>query len=198
MSKRRGAKAPNTGVYENIPYDSGEELAFLQWAFELKKAGYIKSIERSESFLLSDPMQINYAQQLKTKSKPMTQHIMAGHSYTPEFLIIWNLKGSDVFVDDFKAQKKQTKLFLGYKDKGYGLLHTYVEIKPMFDQNNMERLFRLNQKWMWQKHGIYVNLVKCPELFAKTFTPQEYLKTRTGKQRLIKWRTRSMWHYLKG
>lgn len=197
MSKK---KKPNTGSYRNIPYDSLEELAFLQWAFELKEAGYIKSIERSESFLLSDPMQINYAQQLKTKSKPMSQHIMAGHSYTPEFRIVWYKKALDKIVQPL-AHEKFENLFLGVIEDpkpSNMTFRTYVEIKPQFDFHNGTRMFTINQKWMWQRHGIYVNLVKCPELFAKTFTPKEYLVTKTGKQRNIKWRTRSLYNYLKG
>lgn len=192
---RRVSMKATTGVYMGIPFDSLEEMAFLQWAEELKRAGYIKSIERAESFLLCDPMEIHYAQQLVTKSKPMSQVILHGHSYTPEFKIIWDKKAGDKIIGLVKQSKKFDKLFLG--EHSFEHFMTYVEIKPMFDQNNMERLFKVNQKWMWDKHDIFVNLVKCPELFAKTFTPQSYLTTKTGKTRLIKWKIKGIYEYLK-
>lgn len=194
---RKQSKKATTGEYLGIPFDSLEEKAFLQWAQELKRAGYIKSIERSPSFLLSSAMTIDYAEQLKTKSKPMQQTILHGHSYTPEFIIYWDRKASGKFVQPVNLPKEFTTLFLCHcTDKGE--LYTYVEIKPMFDQNNMERLFKVNQKWMLAKHHLFVNLIKCPELFAKSFTPTEYLTTPTGLKRKIKWRIRNLYTYLNG
>jgi len=197
---KREPKKATTGVFEGIDFDSLEELAFLQWAKELKVAGFIKHIERAQSFLLCDAMTIGYAEQLKTKSKPMQQMILHGHSYTPEFRIYWTEKGFEAFVNDHTLSERATKPFLGVKfDQTHGPVYqTYIEIKPMFDQNNMERLFKVNQKWMWQKHRIYVNLIKCPELFAKTFTPTEYLTTPSGKKRMIKWKIRNLYTYLRG
>lgn len=189
---RQAYKKAVTGVYQGIPYDSLEEMAFLQWAFELKRGGYIRSIKRADSYLLCDGLQNNYAQQLVTKSKPMQQCLLHGHSYTPEFEIQWEMKAYTKFIWDIASHKK----FEGHliaNNEGV----TYIEIKPMFDQNNMERLFKLNQKWMWDKHSLFVNLVKCPELFSATFTPQEYLTTRTGKTRIIKWKVKSLQSFLK-
>lgn len=196
---KRVAKAAVKGEYKGIAYDSLEELAFLQWASELQRDGYIRSIERSESFLLCDAMTIGYAEQLKTKSKPMQQTILHGHSYTPEFRIIWNKKAYDHIIADYHQPKKVDKLLIGQRVNHIeqGALETYIEIKPMWDQNNMERLFRVNQKWMWQRHNIFVNLVKCPELFARSFTPNEYLTTKSGKNRLIKWKIKKMYDFLK-
>lgn len=194
---KREPKKATTGEYLGIDFDSLEELAFLQWAQELKRAGYITSIERSESFLLCDAMTIGYAEQLKTKSKPMQQTILHGHSYTPEFRIRWSDKARDKFVEIIGGTKKFEKLFLGVPCE-FGGYETYIEIKPLWDQNNMERLFKVNQKWMWDKHHIFVNLVKCPELFPKTFTPTEYLTTPSGFKRKIKWKIRNLWTYLKG
>ncbi len=192
---KRVAKAATAGVYKGIPYDSLEEMAFLQWASELQKSGYIRSIQRAESYLLSDGVQNNYAQQLVTKSRPMQQTLLHGHSYTPEFIIVWDKRALDKIVWDISKSTKFEKLFVGVSSNGSYI--TYIEIKPLWDQNNMERLFKINQKWMWDKHGIFVNLVKCPELFAKSFTPQEYLTTKSGKTRRINWKVRSMYTFLK-
>lgn len=188
-------KKETTGSYKGIEYDSLEELAFLQWASELQKIGYIKSIHRAPSYLLSDSIVNNYAENRVTTSKPATQTILQGHSYTPEFVIIWSKKAKDHIVWDINESSKYTKYFIGTVTES-GDYQTFVEIKPLWDQNNMERLFKLNQKWMFQKHNIFVNLIKCPELFDKTFTPKEYLTTKTGRNRTIKWKVKTIYEFL--
>jgi len=200
-SKERFVKKPKlskkkatTGEYKGIVYDSLEELAFLQWASELKRAGYIRSITRSESFLLSESFTNDFVVQKGTSSKPSSQSLLQGHSYTPEFVIYWERKARDKnLLWTETQQSKFDGLFITLKDDP---LATYIEIKPLWDQNNMERLFKINQKWMKQKFGIFVNLVKCPELFEETFTPAEYLTTKTGRVRQIKWKIKTLYEYL--
>ena len=201
--KRDAAKPKNlkkkdrVGIYKGIEWESFEELAFLYWAFELKNQGYIKSLRRSESFLLCDSMVHDFVVNLKTKSKPASEIVMHGHSYTPEFIIEWDPKARKKIFDTLITSERYNCPILGTHKEWEGFT-SYVEIKPMFDQNNMERLFKVNQKWMWQKHGIFVNLVKPQDLFQKTFTPAEYLRTPTGKPRKLNWKPRSLFDFLKG
>jgi len=183
-----------TGSYKGIEYESLEELAMLQWLYELKNAGYIHSIKRAKSYLLCSSLVNDYALQLKTKSKPMQQTILHGHSYTPEFEVEWESKASK-FVDLLKTDSKCEAPLLGFYG-GVNKIVTYIEVKPVWDQNNMERLFKVNQKWMWEKHGIFVNLVKPQLLFQETFTPKEYHVTPSGRVRIIKWKPRTLTEYL--
>jgi hypothetical protein len=201
-AKKRFAKSPKKepkkatkGTYNSIDYDSLEELAMLQWLFELKSTGYIKSIKRAQSYLLCDSYINSYVEQRKVSSKPCVQTMLHGHSYTPEFEVIWDPKKSrDRFVWDTQESTKCDKLFVAdVTSEGY---RTIIEVKPSFDQNNMERLFKLNQKWMWDKYAIFVNLVKVNDLFPKTFTPKAYLTTPSGKARLLKWKHKSLFQYL--
>jgi hypothetical protein len=203
--KKRAAKPKQIckkgreGSYKGIEWESFEELSFLYWAFELKNHGYIKSIRRSPSFLLSDSMVHDYVVNLKTKSKPASELVMHGHSYTPEFVIEWDKKAFAGIIDlTYQYGKYENRVLLAQTFPSQEGVWSYVEIKPMFDQNSMERLFKVNQKWMWQKHGIYVNLIKVGELFPKTFTPEEYLRTPTGKPRKLNWKPKSLFDFLKG
>lgn len=195
---RKVKKKDNKGIYKGIEWESFEELAFLYWAFELKNQGYIKAIRRAESYLLCDSMVHDYVVNLKTKSKPASELIMHGHSYTPEFIVEWEDKGKSKIFDGLHSDNKYSTCFRAHASHVRSGFYSYIEIKPMFDQNNMERLFRVNQKWMWQKHGIYVNLIKPQELFQKTFTPNEYLRTPTGKPRKLNWKPRSLFDFLRG
>ena len=74
---------------------------------------------------------------------------------------------------------------------------SYMEIKGVFDRNNMTRLFRQNQAWIYDKHRIFVDLFLIPKLFAKTFTPKKYLITdKTMKPRAIGFQINSVDEYL--
>lgn len=160
--------------YRGILCDSYEEVYALMWLFEAMDRGLIKSIDRSPSFVLSESVFETYTQviQLKTKTKaiPKTKTILREHIYTPEFKVEF--------------------------DKDLGLYHLdnigYIEVKPKFDYQNMVRLFKINQKWMYAKYGILVNLIVPETLFENTFTPKEYLKTATGKSRKIKWKIKTI------
>lgn len=188
------------GEYRGIKWESPEELAFLQWAFELVDAGYIESVERAKSFILAEPLQAEYTKitQLKTrvKEEAKTETLLRGHIYTPEYRIVWNSDKYERFVNDtfdFIGRKsKVTQPFINTFER-LGQRITYIEVKPNFDQQNMTRLFVINQKWMWEKHKVFVNKVIPQELFEVTFTPQAYLKTPTGKDRIItKWKVKSL------
>ena len=76
------------------------------------------------------------------------------------------------------------------------IFETWLEIKPKFDQNNMTRLFKINQKWVFDKHGLFVDLVIPETLFEKTFTPKDYLTTPTGKQRKLNYKPKSCQEWL--
>lgn len=204
-SKKRSAEKPKTlkkkdriGIYKGIEWESFEELSFLYWAFELKNQGYIKSLKRSESFLLCDSMVHDFVVNLKTKSKPASELVLHGHSYTPEFIIEWDPKARDKIFSALLGQSRYCAPLISQTSINVPHNYSYVEIKPMFDQNNMERLFKVNQKWMWQKHGVFVNLIKPKQLFQQTFTPAEYLKTPSGKPRKLDFKPRSLFDFLKG
>lgn len=206
----REPKKLTSGTLNGIDYDSLDELAILQWLFELKAYGYVKKIERAESFLLCDSLVNNYAEKVKkVSSRPMTQTLLHGHSYTPEFKVTWDEKARDKIVWMSGDCTKFEKVFIGRSiippvnpfnssPKYYRDIITYIEVKPSFDQNNMERLFKINQKWMWEKHKIFVNLVKVQDLFPVTFTPKAYLTTPTGRVRLLKWKPKTLSEYLNG
>lgn len=192
-------KKENKGIYKGLEWESFEELAFLYWAYELKNQGCIKSIQRAESYLLSDSLTHDFVVNLKTKSKPATELLLHGHSYTPEFVIQWDKRAIGHIFDTLHSQHKHCcHLIAQPHGTLLGEYFSIIEVKPLWDQNNMERLFKVNQKWMWQKYGIFVNLVKPQDLFQRTFTPKEYLRTPSGKPRKLNWKPKSLFDFLKG
>lgn len=181
--------------YNGLPVDSQEEVMAIMFFEELMEHGYVEKIERAESIKLSERLENKYMQvvEMKTKTKEVekNQVLLEDHVYTPEFVITWTLKGSELFTDDIKFKVgKFEKPFVSQYWK------SVLEIKPSFDQNNMTRLFVINRKWVWDRHQIFVNLVQPHKLFEETFTPTAYLKTPTGKDRVIHWKVRTLEEYI--
>lgn len=189
QKKNKKSKVLKTRTYLGIPVDSDGEIHFIMWMEELKQNGYIKEYKRGESILLSNSVTNNYVQQLKTKSKPCHHTILMGHSYSWDFTIEWTELGLQYFVNKFG--EKWEKPFLINSNS-----MSYIECKPPFDFQNMSRLAVLNIKWVWEKCQIFIQMVKNEELFEKTFTPKQYLITKSGKLRKTKHKIRSLEEYL--
>lgn len=193
--------------HNSIPIDSDEEYFMLLWLEELMDAGFIDKIERAETFVLSERFVNEYEEvkELKTKSKTIQkeQILLEKHVYTPEFKITLSPMGVKLLSwrkftrndgSYYPINSKFTKLFVEHYG---GLEHeVYLEIKPEWDQNNMERLFKINRAWVYQKYGVFINLIKPLQLFEKTFTPKAYMTTTTGKKRVIHFETRTLDQYI--
>jgi len=193
-------------VYNGIEFDSEEERLFYLYLEELKDNGYVRDFTfHVDSFVLSEPVKYSWAKKMKTKSKEMESTLLQGHVYTPDFKIIWNPKGYERFYFNiFDENKLFDKVpFVNNIGNDGNDIGSYIEVKPSFDMNNMQRLFSINQKWMWEEHKIYVQKVipigKNTCLFAKTFVPQEAMLTaKTKKPKKYKFETKSLNEFLGG
>ena len=164
-------------------FDSDEEKYFSWYLDELMNEGYIESYTpHHKSYQLAEPVAYEWKKELKTKTKIMKSTLLQGKLYTPDFLIKWTPDAYKGLLMNLSCKSDIN----GYPFTECVPLYPYsvIEIKPIFDQNNMEREFRINQKWVYQKHGIYVQLIKplskkkgFKGLFERTFTPKEYLLT---------------------
>lgn len=159
-------------VYNGVKCDSDEEVFVAMWLQELKEADYIKCWTKTEMpFPMTQGLKRNYIKetQLKTKLKQeiKTNILLRPSEYTPDFIVNFTKKGVDKFVGLLEPANGFKPGMLFYKNTPGVIL----EVKPTFDQNNMERLFKLNQKFLWEKDKIFVNLVEPVALFEKTFIP---------------------------
>lgn len=187
-------------------FDSKDEEYFSWWCQELKDAGIIEDYGRARAYRLNKPLTDSYVENkvLKTKVKELVkeQTLIPVKVYTPDFYIVWKYKLSNDFQQPLVdiGNRKLTKSFISQDNI------SIVEVKPIFDQNNMSRLFKTNQAIMWDKYSIYVNLVIYQELFEQTFTPKKYIleegtyknTTKHGKKgdNKIKWKVKTLEEYL--
>jgi len=186
--------------------DSNEEQFFCWWLDELVEAGYVIDYTDAKTYLLAPKLDYQYLEQKKTKSTLKEQSLMQQHVYTPDFDIRWNKSALGIFINppitalelnDNSTVCRNTILNKLDKDLfikcGESML---VEIKGTFNRFGGEKENSINRKWLFQKHGIYTNLVKVPDIFAKTFTPQKFLLTKTGKQRTIHFKIKTLEQYI--
>lgn len=163
-------------VYNNTIFDSVEEVWFAKWCNELQKAGYIASWKKvTDSMTLTEPLKIDYTKetQLKTKKKVEVKsfRLLEKLSYTMDFDIDWTPEGFKLFVSTMDNNIDPSKWLFSP-----GCCKTWVEIKPVFDQNNMTRDFKAKQKIIWDKYKIFVNLIFPNKLFEDTFVPLECIE----------------------
>ncbi len=148
-------------------FDSDDEKFFSYWLEELEEEGLIRGWElHPTSFRLFEGLTVEKNIQLKTKTKTVEKTLLQPHIYTADFII----RGKSDFLDSVFTRSGLEQYY-------------YVEVKPPFDRYNMTRLFHVNQKWVYEKFGIYVNQVIINTLFKQTFVPVKCAFLKNGKGR---------------
>ena len=152
-------------------FDSNEEIYFSWWLNELKALGYIKEIiHQPEAYPLSSQVNSEYFEPYKKKEggKYVSEEILPPHVYTPDVKVIWDESAIGLFTTPLlsEARKKKNRSFqtiicqqeFKWKEDPKDPYYSMIEVKPSFDQNNMTRLAKINIKWVWEKHGDFVNI----------------------------------------
>ena len=195
--KRETKKVSKEGMYKGIPYESMGEYYFLCYCYELIDAGYMRAVNRSGSYMLLQGLTHEYSTLSKRGSSSIhkSQCFLRPVSYTPDFICVWNKKALGRFIWVMGDNSKCSSPFICHKTED-GDNFSLVECKPDYDFNNKTQYFVLNQKLMWDKHKLFVNLEQTSKFFAATFTPREFLFTMDGKPRKLKYEPRTLNEYL--
>lgn len=164
-------------MYKGVHFDSDEEVFVAMWLQELQEVNFIKKwLRTKEAIKVTEGFKIPYTKitKLKTKiKKEKKEHtVLRPSEYTTDFEVYWTFDGWDKFINPTDVNNilfsPDKFLYASYYNKPM-----LIEVKPSFDQNNMTREFKLNQKFLWDKYKIFVNLVEPLDLFKKTFLPLE-------------------------
>jgi hypothetical protein len=195
---------------------SDEEHYFSWYIDELTANGYIQeAVYQPASFVLSEPVVLVLRQVKNNKPKRIEKTLLNEHVYTADWRITWTDKAYGLFfkrLDRF-ADKDDASYFMASKSDDIDIV-TYVDIKGAFSgpNNSSAVTFPLNQKWVCEKYGIYVQKViplyytkiksgkRMPHgLFADTFTPDRYLmqNERIAFRRTIHYEPRTLSEYIK-
>lgn len=199
--KIKKPKEPKVGKYLGVDYESFCELSCLFFCEELIKEGYVVKVERSPSYLLCDPVQSTYAEQLKRGSKQVTQTISLGVTYTPDYDIFFTEKAIGIFCWELGSDKKWDKNLLVAQKMGDGKdgywYRACCEVKPDFQRASTTPKSVQSMKWLMQKRGVFVNLFRPNRTFEGLFVPEKYKITERGTPRLLKFRVLNLQQYIK-
>jgi len=202
-------------------FDSKEELYFSWWLNDLVEREIVKSYEhKPRTFTLSEQRQFFELKPVKQRKgteemliKNIPHTLLQPCTYTPDFLINWNFDtfvGVDhtrnLFIKSFPyvQQFEKKALFYAYATTLIPpTCHSYIDVKGdvsirVAGNQTSTVVFPVKQKWAYQRYGIYINSIKVPSLFPKTFTPKRYLLTDiTEKERKINFEVRTLNEFLK-
>lgn len=158
-NKRNQIPCFDSRVKKYIFVDSVEEVETYKWLLFALKMNIITDFKYQPcSFILSEP--IKYINS-KGKQKSLFQE----HIYSPDFVINVNPQ-CNILLDEFKVLKDN---------------QIFVDVKGEFSRNDGGRSFSLNQKWMYQKYGLYIYKLIPKKFFLKMGIPDELrytIKTR--------------------
>lgn len=144
--------------YNGITFDSAEEIDFYKWCQLALQYQLIVDMEyQPEGFLLSEKKTYKTIKQLKTKTKEIEKHLLHPHEYTADFKLTIN--------DNIFPLYSNTSEF-------------YIDVKGTFQQNDGNRSFSINQKWIYDRYAVYINKVIPEKFFKLTFVPDN---VRIGK-----------------
>jgi len=190
-------------------FESKEELWISYYLDELLKVGFIIDWQyQPKTYTLFEPFTYEWQKELTKKNKTKVSALIRGHEYTPDFMMVWHEKARYLFFNSIedKINLKEAN-FIAHSGNNLSI----IDVKPQFDMQNMTRLFVINQKWMMDKFGLYVQkIIPIKEtkhkqkssiwsgIFPKTFTPERYFFTDVSmKERKINYKAIRLNEYLK-
>lgn len=164
-NKRRQLEYFDEFHHQKLLCDSNEEIDTLNWLNEAASLGVVLDyIYQPTSLKLFDP--VDY---LNIDGKKRC--LFREHVYSPDFSIRFNPSKFPQLAREFKLTKDQAAL------QEYEI---QVDVKGTF--NKTERSFTLNQKWCWQKLGIYIYKLIPKEFFKKLGCPKASFYTKKTKK----------------
>lgn len=180
--------------YQRHELDSDEEWYMSWYLDELEDRNLLEYSKDIEPFVLSEKVVWKFEKQLKTKTKLEERTLLQEHTYKPDFVIYWQKEAHELLFDHFANTMidKDIPFFSSsFTDVHVG----YIDVKPGMNIKYAKNAsssysFPITQKWMLDKHYIYVQKVQPiglkSSLFNTTFTPERFLYTnKSGAKRVI-------------
>lgn len=150
---------------QSVQTDSQEEIALYNWCVEASQVKFINSW--SEEFPLYHPASIKLADTVKD-DKGKT--ILRPHEYTPDFDIWFTPLFFEIFPNMLT--------FFKFSEELNGNKRVLIDVKGVFNMHGGDRIFAINQKWVYQKSNLYINKLVPDDLFRETFVPKLELYTK--------------------
>lgn len=189
-------------------YLNDEEKYFSDYLFELQEAGFIYDIVyQPKAKILFEGLTVNRnKEKVLKKGTIIVQEdfiLLQPHKYTPDFLFKWTPKGIPLVntIGNF-VKGKPFIANTGITGVNSDMLLSVIDTKGTFanSKNSSALTFPLNQKWIFQQYGIYVQKIvvgNSKGIFKDTFCPKTYITTpKKGIARTIHFPVRTIEQYI--
>lgn len=169
MGKNKRKQIKHRDSFHNVDLnmDSTEECDIIEWCIEAAQLGIIQDFEyQPKSIKLFDSVEyVTFDGKRRT--------LLRDHIYSPDFSIIFIPETSKTLCKTFKLslQDMQCKSF-----------QVYLDVKGTFQRNDGGRAFSMNQKWVYQKTGIYIVKIVPKDFFKICGCPQSCFATKKTKK----------------
>ena len=153
----------------DVNCDSVEECDYIDWCSEAAQLSIIQDFEyQPQSIKLFDAVEyINW--------KGQSRSLLREHIYSPDFKIMFNPQSYQILAKEFKLPHK------ALQDNTF---QVYLDVKGEFQRGDGGRSFSINQKWVYQKTGIYVQKIIPKDFFKACGCPAKcFLTRKTGRPR---------------
>lgn len=166
-------------------FASKEEAHFNWYVEELLAAGYIKkAIYQPRPFTLHLGDTFVHETVLKTKIRKDERELTKKHTYGPDWKIVWEKPAKHIFYRIIEETNNPYFEEPFFAQKMFGHPTSFIDVKgaqaSRFQTNSSDIRFPLNQKWLWEQEGIFVNKTMVSNkkgIFQDSFTPKRYLKS---------------------
>jgi len=152
-------------------FKSDEEFWVYSWLKEAEQNNLVADIEyQPDPYELCPRASVHIEKRLKTKTKIVDKFLFHPHQYTPDF--------------DFIIVPEIAHLFTSPE---FHTLRIIIDVKGSFNKWGDPKQFSINQKWVWDKFGIYVEKIVPEKLFKKSWVPEECRLTPIQKKPVKKY-----------
>lgn len=157
--------------YDGIHFDSMEEVEIYMWLQVCLNHGLIHDMGyHTSTFPLAEKKTYQIKKTFKKREPKYEERtLLHPHTYTPDFTLTY-------IPEDMAPQPPPLRNIWPHAWRFVSLIGAYfahIEVKADYVTRRLESdaRFSLNQKWMMQRHDIYVQKVQPMKLFKKTFLP---------------------------
>ena len=208
---------------ENIENPT-QEWWFLRWVEEAIAAGYIEKYTQEEdmpTFTLFEGLFREWherktvykgTEREKTRTLTHSHVLLKPCTYTPDGFIVWTEKANRVLFASVNDPIVIQKQFYFKANLIKGKYVTVLDVKaPTGTNRHSDTPFSFTRKWMWQRHGLFVNKVMLappPQgkkktsavpkgyLFNETWTPNRYfMSDKLTKKRKLHYTADGTWGF---
>ena len=142
---------------QRIDFKSDEEFFFYNWLLEGQENGLITDIDyQPEPYLLTPRATTTYNKIVRGKEKHVEKFLFNPHKYTTDFKFSVASSLKEYFIHSM------------YFDR----CTIIVDIKGVFNKYGDPKQFSMNQKWVYDKYGVYVEKIVPDKFFKKTWCPE--------------------------